>query len=190
MACAGQHFLQENALMAQAFEYLSKKHTVFLEAQPCFFVATAAADGRVNVSPKGLDSLRVISPTRVMWLNITGSGNGNAAHIHELPRVMLMLSSFSGSALTLWLYGAAECLQPGNIGWEEALSSFPGLPAARQIFYLTIDQMQTSRGSSVHEMKIVRYRAEDELVPFCDRMLDEKLVPYQKKKNMISIDGK
>lgn len=164
--------------MAQAFECLSKKHIVFLEAQPCFFMAKVAADGRVKVSPKGLESLRIISPTRVMWLNITGSGNGNAAHIHELPRMMLVLSSFSGSALTLRLCGAAECLQPGNIGWEEALSSFPGLPAARQIFYLIIDRVQTSRGFSVPEMKIVRYRAEDELVLFCDKMSDEKPVAY------------
>ena len=176
--------------MAQAFECLSEKHIVFLEAQPCFFVATAAADGRVNISPKGLDSLRVISPTRVMWLNITGSGNETAAHIRELPRMTLMLSAFSGSSLTLRLYGTAECLQPGDIGWEEALSSFPGLPAARQIFDLTIDRVQTSCGSSVPEMKIVRHRAEDELIPFFDKTPDEKLVAYQKKKNMISIDGK
>ena len=99
--------------MAQAFECLSEKHIVFLEAQPCFFVATAAADGRVNISPKGLDSLRVISPTGVIWLNITGSGNEMAAHIRELPRMTLMFSAFSGSALTLRLYGTAECLQPG-----------------------------------------------------------------------------
>jgi hypothetical protein len=153
-------------------------------------VATAAADGRVNISPKGLDSLRVISPTRVMWLNITGSGNDTAAHIRELPRMTLMFSAFSGSALALRLYRTAECLQPGDIGWEEALSSFPRLPAARQIFDLTIGRVQTSCGSSVPEMKIDRHRAEDELIPFFDKIQDEKLVAYQKKKNMISIDDK
>ena len=101
-----------------------------------------------------------------------------------------MFGTFSGSALTLRLYGTAECLQPGDIGWEEALFSFPRLPAARQIFDLTIDWVQTSCGSSVPEMKIVRLRAEDELIPFFDKMPDEKLVAYQKKKNMISIDDK
>ena len=75
--------------MGQAFESMSEKHIAFLQAQPCFFVATAAADGRVNISPKGFDSLRVLSPTRVMWLNITGSGNETAAHIRELPRMTL-----------------------------------------------------------------------------------------------------
>ncbi len=110
--------------MAQAFEYLSEKHIVFLEAQPCFFVVTAAADGRVNISPKGLDSLCVILPTRVMWLNITDSGNETAAHIRELPRMTLMFSAFSGSASALRLYGTAECLQPGDIGWEELCPPF------------------------------------------------------------------
>lgn len=168
--------------MAQAFECLSEKHIVFLEAQPCFFVATAAADGRVNISPKGLDSLRVISPTRVMWLNITGSGNETAAHIRELPQMKLMFSAFSGSALTLRLYGTAECLQPGDIGWEEALSSFPGLPAARQIFVLTIDRVQTSCGSSVPEMKIVRHRAEDELIPFLIKCQTRNSSPIRRKR--------
>ena len=167
-----------------------RKTHCFLERQLCFFVVIVAADGRVNISPKGVYSLRVISPTRVMWLNITGSGNDTAAHIRELPRMTLMFSAFSGSALALRLYGTAECLQPGDIGWEEALSSFPRLPAARQIFDLTIDRVQTSCGSSVPEMKIVSHCAEDELIPFFDKMLDEKLVAYQRKKNMISIDDK
>ena len=167
-----------------------RKTHCFSRGTALFFVVIAAADGRVNISLKGLDNLRVISPTRVMWLNITGSGNDTAAHIRELPRMTLMFSAYSGSALALRLYGTAECLQPGDIGWEEALSSFPRLPAARQIFDLTIDWVQTSCGSSVPEMKIVRHRAEDELIPFFDKMPDEKLVAYRKKKNMISIDDK
>ena len=155
-----------------------------------FYWITAAADGRVIISPKGLDSLRVISPTKVMWLNINNSVNETAALIRAMPGMTLMFSVFFGSALTLQPYGTAECLQPGDIGWEEALSSCPGLPASRQIFDLTIDRVQTFCGSGVPEMKIFRDRAEDELFPFFDRMPDGKLVAYQKKKNMISIDGK
>lgn len=176
--------------MGQAFESMSEKHIAFLQAQPCFFVATAAADGRVNISPKGFDSLRVLSPTRVIWLNITGSGNETAAHIRELPRMTLMFSAFSGPSMTLRLYGTADCLQPGDVGWDDALACFPDLPAARQIFDLAIDRVQTSCGSSVPEMKVIRHRAELELVPFFKRMSDEGLDAYQKKKNMVSIDGK
>ena len=96
--------------MGQAFESMSEKHIAFLQAQPCFFLAIAAADGRVNISPKGSDSLRLFSLTRVMWLNITGSGNETAAHIRELPRMTLMFSAFSGPSLTLQLYGTADIL--------------------------------------------------------------------------------
>ena len=86
----GAHkFKQETDFMGQAFESMSEKHKSFLQAHPCFFVATVSADGRGNSSPKGFDSLRVISPTTVIWLNITGSGNETAAHIRELPKMTL-----------------------------------------------------------------------------------------------------
>ena len=87
-----------------------RKTHCFSQGAALFFVSTATADARVNISPDELDSLRVISPTKVMWLNITGSGNETAAHVCELPQMTLMFSAFSGSALALWLYGTAECL--------------------------------------------------------------------------------
>ena len=92
--------------------------------------------------------------------------------------------------MTLRLYGTANCLQPGDVGWDDTLACFPDLPAARQIFDLAIDRVQTSCGSSVPEMKVIRHRAELELAPFFKKMSDEGLDAYQKKKNMVSIDGK
>ena len=77
----------------------------FIEAQPMFFVATTARDGRVNVSPKGMDSLRVISDSRIVWLNMSGSGNETAAHLLDTPRMTLMVCAFEGSARILRVYG-------------------------------------------------------------------------------------
>ncbi len=68
----------------------------FTAAQPLFFVATAAPDGRVNLSPKGLDSLRVLSDTKIIWLNLSGSGNETSAHLREHPRMTLMFCAFEG----------------------------------------------------------------------------------------------
>ena len=86
--------------MGQAFESMSEKHIALLQAQPCFFVSTAAADGRVNISPIGFDSLCVLSPNRVIWSNITGSGNETAVRIGELPGMTLMFSAFPGPSMT------------------------------------------------------------------------------------------
>ena len=92
--------------------------------------------------------------------------------------------------MTSRLYGTADFLQPGDVGWDNTLACFPELPAARQIFDLAIDRVQTSCGSSVPEMKVIRYHAELEWIPFFKKMSDEGLDAYQKKKNMVSIDGK
>jgi predicted pyridoxine 5'-phosphate oxidase superfamily flavin-nucleotide-binding protein len=84
----------------------------FIEAQQIFFVATAASDGRVNISPRGLDSLRIVNDVQVVWLNLTGSGNETAAHVREHPRMTLMFCAFEGDARILRLYGQAKCLHP------------------------------------------------------------------------------
>ncbi len=75
---------------------LNKSFRAFIEEQVMFFVATAAPDGRVNVSPKGLDSLRIISDKKIVWLSLTGSGNETAAHMLQNPRMTLMFCAFKG----------------------------------------------------------------------------------------------
>src|SRR3954469_16538580 len=105
--------------MAKQYDEITDRHRAFIQRQPMFFVATAAGDGRVNVSPKGLDSLRVLGPRRVVWLNGTGSGNETAVHLLETNRMRMMFCSFAREPLILRLYGAARTVQPGDADWSE-----------------------------------------------------------------------
>ena len=99
----------------------------FIEKQAMFFVATAAPTGRVNLSPKGMESLRVLSDQKIVWLSLSGSGNETAAHLRESPRMTLMFSSFDEQPLTLRVYGDATVLHPRDAGWDEAIRHFPTL---------------------------------------------------------------
>ena len=104
--------------MGKRYNEISQKLKSFIEEQKIYFVATAAADGRVNVSPKGMDSLRVLDANRVVWLNITGSGNETAAHVAELPRMTLMFCSFNAEPMILRLYSEAREIQVGDPEWN------------------------------------------------------------------------
>jgi len=112
---------------------LNSRLTEFIEKQHVFFVATAAA-GRVNVSPKGMNTLRVLGDNRVIWLNLAGSGNETAAHLLVQSRITLMFCAFEGAPLILRLYGTAEVFQPRDPQWEDLLAYFPPIAGARQIF--------------------------------------------------------
>ena len=145
---------------------LSPSLTEFIQLQPVFFVATAASDGRVNVSPKGMDTLRVINQNTILWLNLTGSGNETAAHVRELSRMTLMFCAFDGSAKVVRTYGHASVLHPGEKNWGREIAHFDAFAGSRQIFRLNIDLVQVSCGTGVPQMKIERQRGPDELVPF------------------------
>ncbi len=136
--------------MAEQFGSLTPKHVEFIERQPVFFVGTAGAGGKINVSPKGLDTLRVLGPNRVVWLNLTGSGNETAAHVLENRRMTLMFCSFGKQPLILRLYGRAEMIHGDQ---EQRFAShaarFSEQPGARQFFELEIDLVLTSCGYGV-----------------------------------------
>ena len=110
----------------------------FIQTQQLFFVATAAPEGRVNLSPKGMDSLRIFSDTRIVWLNLSGSGNETAAHLRESPRMTLMFCAMTGDARILRVYGTAQAYHPGDEGWEAHIEHFPAMAGTRQIFDLKI----------------------------------------------------
>ncbi|MVN87378.1 pyridoxamine 5'-phosphate oxidase family protein [Deinococcus sp. HMF7620] len=173
--------------MAKQLPAISDHLRAFIEAQPLFFVGTAAPDGRVNVSPKGLDSLRVLGPTQVVWLNVTGSGNETAAHLLQTPRMTLMFCAFQGPPLILRLYGQAQMLQPGDDGWDTLLALFPALPGTRQLFVLEVDLVQTSCGMAVPLMTIEGQR--EDLNRWAERQTPEDLTAYRERKNTLSIDG-
>lgn len=113
---------------------LNKSFRAFIEEQVMFFVATAAPDGRVNVSPKGLDSLRIISDKKIVWLSLTGSGNETAAHMLQNPRMTLMFCAFKGDHMILRTYGNAEVIHPRDPEWGALYALFPDFAGARNIF--------------------------------------------------------
>jgi len=173
--------------MAKQLEAISPHLQAFIEAQPMFFVATAAPEGHVNVSPKGLDSLRVLGPNEVAWLNVTGSGNETAAHLLLSPRMTLMFCAFHGPPLILRLYGTARMVQPGDPDWEVRSGLFPPLPGARQVYLLDVDLVQTSCGLAVPLLDTMAQRGD--LNDWAAAKTPEDLREYQVLKNTRSLDG-
>lgn len=125
--------------MAKFYDALDEKLIAFIQRQPMFFIASAAPQGRINLSPKGLDTFRVLSPKRCAYLDITGSGNETAAHARADGRVTLMFCSFVRNPLILRLYGRATVGGPGGALWEELSEHFRPYPGARQIIVITIE---------------------------------------------------
>ena len=174
--------------MAQRFPAISDKLRDFIEAQKLFFVATATADSRVNISPKGMDSLRVLGPNRVVWLNVTGSGNETAAHVEENPRMTIMFAAFDGDPMILRLYGKARAIHRRDPEWEALIALFEPLPGARQIFDLDIDLVQTSCGMAV---PLFNYVGQRELLNrWAEKKGEQGIREYWEAKNRISLDGK
>ena len=154
------------------------------------FVATADLTGRVNVSPKGMDTLRILDDSRISWLNLTGSGNETAAHVRAMGRMTLMFCAFDGDAMILRLYGQAKVFHPRDAAWQDMLAAFPDIAGSRQIFDLTIDLVQTSCGTGVPIMEYQRPRADTELVPFYAEMGQVGVEDYWRRRNVMSIDGR
>lgn len=162
----------------------------FIEKQPMFFVATAAADGRVNMSPKGLHSLKIIDDNTIIWLNLSGSGNETASHIRQLPRMTLMFCAFEGDARILRTYGTAEVIHPVDDAWKVHERHFKPMAGSRQIFVFKIDLVQISCGTGVPLMAYQDQRGPSEMLPFYADMGEDGVRAYWQRKNAVDIDGK
>jgi len=173
--------------MGKQFPEITDRFSTFIAAQSMYFVATAASDGRVNLSPKGLDSLRVLGPNRVAWLNLTGSGNETSAHLLDNPRMTLMFCSFDREPLILRLYGTAREVQPNAPDWDELYREFPPHVSARQIYDMTVDLVQTSCGFGVPLMSVESERVL--LDTWAEKKGPEGVAEYWQQKNLSSIDG-
>ena len=139
---------RDNDLVAQQYDAISDRHRAFIERQPMFFVATAAREGHVNVSPKGLDSFRVLGTQRVAWLNGTGSGNETAAHLLDTTRMTVMFCSFAREPLILRLFGTARTVQPDDDDWDAFVSwstlplfADPGGPDNPRMSYVDLEPL-------------------------------------------------
>ncbi len=145
--------------MSDFTDALTDDHRAMIERQPVFFTATAAADGRINLSPKGYDTLRVLSPSRVAWLDLGGSGNETQAHLTADGRITIMFCEFARPALILRIYGTGRAVLAGDEGWDALAAHFELLPGTRQIFDIAVDSVQTSCGWGVPVMALDHERA-------------------------------
>ena len=144
--------------MADFSEALSEKHIEMIGKQPVFFTATAAANGRINLSPKGYDCFRVLDPTQVAYLDLAGSGNETHAHLAADGRITLMFCNFDRPALILRIYGTGRAVLPQDSEWEELAAHFELFPGTRQIFMIDVESVQTSCGWGVPFMEFDRER--------------------------------
>jgi len=173
--------------MSKFYTKITSRLQKFINTQKIFFVATAPNSGRINLSPKGMDSFRVIDKNRVLWLNVTGSGNETAAHLLENQRITIMFCSFEGAPNILRLYGKGKEIKEGDTSWSELIQQFPETPGTRQIFDITIDSAQTSCGMSI---PFFEYKGErNELNDWATTQGKEGIKDYWTKKNQTSIDG-
>ena len=173
--------------MAKFYDQLEPQLIDFINAQKMFFTGTAAENGRVNVSPKGMDSLVVLSPKKIAWLNLTGSGNETAAHLKLVNRITLMFCAFEGKPLILRVYGSAKTIHQQDPQWEEYYQTFPENKGARNIFIVDIDSVQTSCGFAV---PLLDYQEDRKiLTDWTEKKSKEEINQYWEQKNVSSIDG-
>lgn len=144
--------------MSEFFDHVTDDHRRFIARQPVFFVATAAAEARINLSPKGMDSFRVLDARRVGYLDVGGSGNETHAHLAADGRITIMFCAFDRPALILRLYGRGRSILPQDDGWTAAAAPFTILPGTRQIFEIDVDSVQSSCGWGVPFMTFDRAR--------------------------------
>lgn len=174
--------------MGKRFNEIGDQRREFIEQQKMFFVGTADSDGRVNVSPKGMDSLKVMGDNRVVWLNMTGSGNETAAHLIENDRMTIMFCAFEGSPMILRLFGHAKVIHPRDSEWGGLFAMFRPIPGARQIMDMQVDLVQESCGMAVPLFDFNEQR--DLLEQWADRKGDQGLSEFWGSRNQVSIDGK
>jgi len=173
--------------MAKQFPALTEDHRAFIAAQHMFFVGTAGAEGRVNVSPKGTDSLRVLGANRIAWLNLTGSGNETDGHLRQVNRMTLMWCSFETRPLILRAYGTATTIYPQDPAWDDLARPFGPPLGARQVFDLEIDMVQTSCGYAVPFYDFAGDR--ETLEKWAEDRGEDAIRAYWRERNGSTIDG-
>ena len=187
--------------MGQIYSELDDRLMRFITEQPMFFVATApsltadGAGGHVNVSPKGYrDTLAILDPLTVAYLDLTGSGAETIAHVRQNGRITLMFCSFSRTPKILRIYGSGQVVLPGDPDWPSLAAHFPAAGGKgtdrgnqRAIVLVRAERIADSCGYAVPEMELTAER--DLLTRWGDRRSAEDLVAYRVKHNTESIDG-
>jgi len=175
--------------MAKVYDALDEQHLRFIARQHVFFVATAplAAEGHVNLSPKGLDTFRVLGPRRAAWLDLTGSGVETLAHLRENGRIVVMFCAFDGPPNILRLHGRGEVIPPGHVDFDALRALFPPLPGVRSVVRVAVERVADSCGYAVPRLSFEAERSQ--LIAWAERRGKDGIVAYQREKNTESIDG-
>ncbi len=174
--------------MASFTDRIDDELAAVLTAQPVFFVATAPPEGRINCSPKGMDTLRVLDDRRVAYLDLTGSGNETAAHLLADGRVTLMVCRFDRTADIVRVYGRGRVVARESAEWDELVDHWDEvLPGARQLIVVDVDSVQSSCGYAVPVMALVEER--QTLRRWAERRGEDGLREYRAERNAVSIDG-
>lgn len=173
--------------MAKFYEKLDEVLKKFIENQKIFFTASAPLEGRINLSPKGIDSFRCLDDNTVAYLDLTGSGNETAAHVRENGRLTIMFCSYTENPLILRLYGQGEIINQEHPEWNKFYKNFSEYAGKRQIVVLHIETLQTSCGFGVpiYELKEERKT----LIDWAERKGENGIAEYWRNKNQKSIDG-
>jgi hypothetical protein len=173
--------------MAKFYPELNSTLEKFIAAQHLFFVATAPVQGRINLSPKGMDTFRCLDHKTVAYLDVIGSGNETSAHVIENGRMTIMFCSFDEKPLILRLFGHGRVVRSRDTAWTDLYARFEPRPNARQIFVLDIDSVQTSCGFGVPQYEFKARRSN--IAQWVEKQGATGLVKYQRRYNQISIDG-
>jgi len=175
--------------MSHITESLNDKDKRFIKNQKIFFVTTSPKEGKLNLSPKGLDdTFKIVNNNKILWLNYFGSGNETATHLLEDNRMTIMFCAFEGKPNILRLYCTARAIQEKDEEWEEYLMNFEVPRAARQIFEVSILNVNNSCGMGVPLYDFVNQR--QDLTNYFDKRNNEDYIRYMKKNNQVSFDGK
>lgn len=173
--------------MAEFFDRITDDHRAFVARQPVFFVATAAEGARINLSPKGMNSFRILGERTVAYLDVGGSGNETNAHLLADGRITVMFCAFESPALIMRFYGRGMPVLPQDARWDALAAHFELLPGTRQIFEIAVDQVQTSCGWGVPHMSVERER--ETLNKFHRKFTPEQELAMFSQENAKSIDG-
>ena len=175
--------------MGKTYEGIDSRIEAFITRQRMFFVATAplAASGHVNVSPKGLDTFRILGPRDVAYLDYNGSGAETIAHLRENGRITVMFCAFDGPPNIVRVYGSGEVVEPGDATFDDLRALYPPEPQARSIIRIHVERVSDSCGFGVPRFTLDGDRTQ--LGDWAERKGPEGLAVYQRDNNARSIDG-
>ena len=175
--------------MGKVYETLDEALMGFIGRQHVFFVGTApdSPEGHLNVSPKGLDTFRILGPNSVAYLDLTGSGIETVAHLRQNGRITILFCAFEGRPLILRLHGRGRVVEPGDTEWVGLIARFPEYPGVRSVIVVEVERVADSCGFAV---PLYEYRGErSQLVAYAEKKGPEGMEQYKAQKNRASIDG-